>query len=181
MIQISDSAAAAAATGVQEEGVDLVPSRDDFPYVVDLQNKNRISVGFLPTVAIREYFDRSQIWVARENGDPCGYLLFGSHRHVRPVYDMGTMKIIQACVQYDARRVAHATRLVQALELKAVQDGYERIALWCAEDLEANVFWRSMGFSNCGTRIGGTSRKKPRIHNRWIKALPDPPQMQLFS
>ncbi len=163
-----------------------LPRPNDFKFVVSLQDSNRKSVGFLPYMAIREYFDHGHVWVARENNEPCGYLLFGGNSRKRLVgqrSDFGTMKIIQACIQYDARRVEHATELVRRLETRASAEGYERIGLWCAEDLEANAFWQSMCYELVGTRLGGNPNSancKRRIHNRWLKVLPDPPQMQLF-
>lgn len=175
-----DDGAMQEATTSKESRLHL-PTDGDFKFIVSLQKANSKSVGFLTYTALCEYFDRRQVWVSRENGDPCGYLLFGSNRCVRPVRDPGVMKIVQACIQYDARRVKHATELVQRLERKAVCEGYERISLWCAEDLEANVFWELMGFNCIGTRIGGVSRGTSRMHNRWVKVLPRPFQMQLFT
>lgn len=149
-------------------------------YVQHLQDTNKHAVGFLPTLALQQYADRNQLWLATENDDPCGYLLFGSNRRPRLRRAPDTMRVIQACLQYDARRVHHATRLVRKLIQHSTTNRYTQISLWCASDLEANQFWSSLGFTHSGTRLPHRARKAPRLHNRWILDLPNPFQPLLF-
>jgi len=155
-----------------------IPRPGDLKYVIKLHDDNWDSLGFLPRQAFEEYQQRGQIWVTRENDEPCGYMLFGGNRRDVPCgrrTDAGTMKIVHACIQYDARRIDHATQLVTMLEVRAVVQGFDRIALWCAQGLEANKFWAAMGYTNIGTRT------KKRVHNRWFKALEGSRQRQLFA
>lgn len=141
-------------------------------YVDSLQRKHRDEVGFLSHVALSEYVGRSQIWLARENGEPCGYLLWGSFRGPRPVRDPWQLKIVQACIQYDAQRRKQGERLVRSIIQVATLAGLPRVGLWCADDLDANLFWQSMGFRHDGNRIGGHCVIPNRPHNHWTYYTP---------
>lgn len=150
--------------------VELV-SDDTFPYIPHLQNRHRSEVGFLPNVALRQYQHRQQLWIARENGEPCGYLAWGGYRGAWPKRDPHTIKIIQACIQYDAQQRTHGTGLVHQLETMATLAGIDSVSLWCADDLPANEFWKALGYHVDGHRIGGSAFLKDRRHLHWIKYL----------
>lgn len=153
--------------------VEVINART-FKFVSHLQNLHRREVGFLPTMALREYQARQQLWMSRENGQPCGYLAWGSFRGKRPVRDPYHLRIIQACIDYDAQRSTHGTQLVRNLETLATTAGIESVGLWCADDLPANRFWQQMGFKNDATRTGGSSLIKDRQHRHWIKWMDVP-------
>jgi ribosomal protein S18 acetylase RimI-like enzyme len=131
------------------------------PFVRDLMAKNYEAVGFLPATRLEEYLARGQVLIQRENDEPCGYLAFGN--------GWPTLKVYQCCIQYDARRLAHATQLVSRLISIAEARGCSSISLWCADDLDANSFWRSAGFTFSGQRSGGARRG--RRHNCWVMWL----------
>lgn len=153
--------------------VEVIDART-FKYVPHLQNLHRREVGFLPTVALHEYEQRGQLWMARQNGAPCGYLAWGSFRGQRPVRDPYTVKIIQACIDYEAQRSTHGTNLVTQLEALATLAGIETLSCWCADDLPANRFWRNMGFRHVADRTGGSALIKNRQHRHWVKTLQVP-------
>jgi hypothetical protein len=132
---------------------------EDITYVMSLMRANRESVGGLPQPAILERLERQTVLLAEINDDPVGYLLY-DHRD-------GRIRIPQACIQYDARRRRYGIALVSAL-LGAHQNAQE-VALRCAADLEANVFWRDMGFTCTGTVPGG--RRRGRTINCWAMWL----------
>lgn len=127
----------------------------DLPYLVSLMRANRESVGGLPEVAIMERLMRGTILVAEINQDPVGYLL----------YDLrdGHLRIPQACIQYDARRRRYGEALLTSLF--SAHPDIEDVSLRCAADLEANIFWRDMGFTCVGTVKGGSRRG--RTINCW--------------
>lgn len=141
-------------------------------YVDSLQRRHRDEVGFLSHVALAEYVNRQQVWLARENGDPCGYLLWGSFRGLRPVRNRWELKIVQACIQYDAQRRKQGERLVSKLIEVATLADLPRVGLWCADDLDANLFWESMGFRCDGRRIGGNCVIPNRPHRHWTFYTP---------
>lgn len=140
------------------------------PYVRDLMAKNYEAVGFLPTPRLERYAERGQVLLQTENDDPCGYLVFGN--------GWPTLKVYQCCIQYDARRLDHATDLVNRLIREAHARGCSSISLWCADDLEANSFWAAAGFHFAGKR--NNHNRRGRLHNRWVLTLANPAQASLF-
>lgn len=140
------------------------------PFVVALRRKNTDALGFIPRARLESYEASGQIITARENGDLCGFLVFGA---TPPIF-----RIYQACVQYDARRRAHGFSMVGELIRRAHAAGADAVTLGCADDLAANEFWREAGFVFVGSRVGGRRRKR-RV-NRWVFYLPHPRQGRLF-
>lgn len=142
-----------------------IPSTDPpvnwMRFVVSLMKKNCEAVGFIPIPKLEQYGRNGQVLIGYENNDPCGYLVYG-HRRPR-------LRIYQACIQYDARRRENGMKLVSKLVKIAEQRGCEMITLWCADDLEANLFWKASGFVFGGQREGGI--KRGRKHNLWIMRL----------
>ncbi len=129
---------------------------EDLRYVVSLMRANRESVGGLPAPALQERIERGTLLLALLNADPVGYVL----------YDLrdGRLRIPQACIQYDARRRKYGEALVAAMISRHVNE-VDEITLRCAADLEANVFWRDLGFTCVGTLAGG--RRRGRTINSW--------------
>lgn len=130
-------------------------------YADDLARKNSEALSFIPAPRIEEYAREGQLWVATENDEPCGFLIFGD--------GWPQTRIYQACIQYDARRREHGMALVAALSARATAMGCTDIRLWCADDLDSNEFWRSAGFQYCASRRGG--RRRGRKHNLWALRL----------
>jgi hypothetical protein len=130
-----------------------VPS--DITYLMSLMRANRESVGGLPQPAMLERIERGTVLLAEINEDPVGYILY-DYRDER-------IRIPQACIQYDARRRKYGEALMRSL-LSAHPDAAE-VSLRCAADLEANVFWRDMGFTCTGTVPGG--KRRGRTINCW--------------
>jgi len=130
-------------------------------YTKSLMLKNSIALGFIPEGSLEKYIEKNQLWLQHENDDPCGYVIFGNNPQV--------CKIYQCCIQIDARRNKSASDLVQRLITKSTNQNRLFISLWCASDLQSNVFWKSMGFYHNGIRDGGKQRK--RVHNNWVYDL----------
>lgn len=120
---------------------------------------------------MEKYRDSGQLWMQDENGEPCGFLVWGNGWPVLRVY--------QVCIQYDAQRHTHGAALIGRLIRKAEREGYERISAWVADDIPANDFWRSMGFQLHGQRAGGTKRQ--RKHNGWVYWCTQPLQLHLIG
>lgn len=104
----------------------------------DLAKKNSEALSFIPYPKLEHYAEVGQIFTARENDELCGFLVFGN--------GWPRMRVYQACIQYDARRREHGFTMVQRLIQAAEHRGCEGISLRCAEELEANEFWRQCGF-----------------------------------
>jgi hypothetical protein len=133
---------------------------DDLRYIVSLMRSNRESVGGLPVPAIQERLTRGTVWLCRVDGDPVGYVLFDVRSRA--------LRVPQACIQYDARRRKYGVALVGAV-LAAYAESVDEIALRCAADLEANTFWREMGFTCIGSVPGG--KRRGRTINLWTMWL----------
>jgi N-acetylglutamate synthase-like GNAT family acetyltransferase len=144
-------------------------NQSEIKYIVSLSQRHYEQIGFIPEPKIRAYNEKGQVYLARENGDFCGFLLFGKN--------WPNIKIYQAVIQYDARRRYHGYNLVGKLIKYADKHGFATISLWCANDLDANEFWQECGFQFIQTRDGGN--KRGRKHNRWAFKLPNPIQMCL--
>ena len=120
----------------------------DLAYVVALQKQNHAALGFIPRVALAEKIALGRIWLARENGEPAGYLHHGS-------LAMPEVRIFQAAIQYDARRRHHGLALVDSLIGRARASGARAVSLRCLDFLDANDFWSAAGFSLITTEPGG--------------------------
>jgi len=143
-----------------------VATIDDLPYVVDLEYKNKESLGFLPKLAIEERVRDRQVILGRLHGEPFGYLLFD--------YRPQSVHVLQACIQYDARRRLYGAALY-GWALTQWQAGI--VTLKCAADLDSNLFWRSLGLVCTAVREGGARRK--RKINVWVHFLQ--PESFLFA
>jgi hypothetical protein len=128
---------------------------DDLKYMMSLQRANRESIGGLPAPALQERINRGAAFLGLINDDPVSYLLCDHRRDI--------LRIPQACVQYDARRREYGQQLVSAA--LTYYSPFTEIRLRCAADLEANMFWRALGFQCVGVIRGGTRRG--RLINCW--------------
>lgn len=138
-------------------------------YAVDLARKNSEALSFIPAPRLEQYADSGQLMIETENNDPCGFIVFGNN--------FPMLRIYQACIQYDARRIQHGLNLLHRLITYAGHYGFTAISLYCADDLEANQFWRAAGFQFAGQRPGG--KRRGRMHNRWFLYLDEPLQLEL--
>ena len=139
-------------------------------YVESLSRKHFDQIGFIPRPRLEQYAERGQLWSAQENGEPCGFMVWGAGWPVLRVY--------QVCIQYDSRRREHGFRLVRRLIEKADREGYEAISCYVADDIDANDFWRAAGFTHRGQRPGG--RRRGRRLNHWVMNMPRPIQRLLI-
>jgi len=138
---------------------------DDLAFELALAKRFTDAVGFIPREALEHYAALGGVIRARENGEPAGFMAatLSVKNHAR------TAQIYQAAIALDAQRRHHGLALLAAISDLARSRGSRTLQCWCASDLEANLFWHSAGFSQRGTRTGGTSRK--RVHLLWQLAL----------
>lgn len=126
-------------------------------YLDALQGANSYALGFLTHQALNEHVQNRHVLLAFENSCPCGYLIHGRFAD--------TTRILQTCVANDARRIQHATALVEGLTTLANNQRVHRISLHCAEDLDANQFWRSIGFTQVGMRLKNKSGRRWQLRH----------------
>ena len=136
----------------------------DIKYIDWLRAKESEAVGFIPKVRYEMEItgDRGgDILLAKENNDLVGfvYVTYGP-----PL----SAKIQQIVIQEDARRMERATALLDEIAKRARNRGCAEIGCRCAEDLEANIFWKSLGFTKVSEGMGKSvySRGKAKLGKR---------------
>ena len=163
---------------------------DDLSFIDGLQKKHTKQVGFMPTKQFEGKIKLGHVLVAEEpppqpspgvpeEGEdyslprysggglgrgPVGYLIghdqYFKHDDIGIIYQINIAE-------------SHRRSLVAATLLKAQFDrsayGCKLYCCWCAQDIEANRFWESMGFVPLAFRAG--SAAKSRVHIFWQKRI----------
>lgn len=137
----------------------------DMKYLTSLVRTESECVGFIPNTRYEQIITDPRpsqgLILPFENGDPVGFLYSS--------YFKGSLKIQQLCIQEDARRFYRATKLLDYL-LDEYHIHY--ISLRCADDLEANKFWKSLGFSQVDCVSGGQVRsRKINLYEKTVNGL----------
>jgi len=130
-------------------------------YIDGLQKKNAEQLSFYPRQVFERELEKGRLFLGMLNGEPCGYLYVGAQGI--------DVKCHQVCIQYDARRRLYGAAIVSVMEQYAEESKSASITLRCGFDLEANDFWKSMGYSCVAQHIGGVRRM--RKINVWRKQL----------
>lgn len=130
-------------------------------FVDSLQRKNAEALSFYPRQVFERESDKGRIFLGLLNGEPSGYIYVGAGgNHVR---------CHQVCIEYDARRRLYGAQLVAVMEQYAHEYSALSISLRCGFDLDANSFWRAMGYACVSQHIGGVRRM--RTINVWRKQI----------
>ena len=132
---------------------------DDLKFIDHLQKRNAEELAFFPKSAFEREIENQRIVLARVNDTPAGYLYHGQFN--------STMRIHQACIEYDLRKQAYGAALIRNLiaSCELTLQVYN-VCLRCGSDIEANDFWRAMGFMCVRVTQGGARRM--RDINHWI-------------
>lgn len=121
-------------------------------FVDHLQRAASDEVAFYPRSALVEAIERDEIAIAFENGEPCGYLWRGPYRPGRDTI------IYQAVIDYSLRRRHHGAGLVANLVSEAAALGATGVRCRCRSNLDANAFWRDLGFACIAVKPSGLRR-----------------------
>lgn len=167
----------------------------DLQFIDDLQRKHARMVGWFPTKQLETNITRGQVLVAeqasrdeasRDQGTeasmpgcldasmPVGYVI--SHDRYFKRDDCGI--VYQLNVTPGKQRGLVGASLIKAVFDRAAY-GCKLFSCWCAQDLEANHFWESIGFVPLAFRTGsrprlkkdGTVSKAERIHIFWQRRI----------
>jgi hypothetical protein len=148
----------------------------DLPFIDALQKRHNKMVGWMPTKTLEGKIKLKQVIVAEETPDqsshpepgaagrPVGYAI-GADRYFKRD-DVGI--IYQMNVAPQKHRSLVGATLVQGMFDRA-HVSCKLFCLWCAQDIEANWFWESLGFVPIAFRAG--SRAKDRVHIFWEKRV----------
>ena len=136
-------------------------------YIDSLQRKNAEALSFYPKQVFEREQQNGRLYLGMLNGEPSGYIYVGAAG--------GDVKCHQVCIEYDARRKLYGAMLVLAMENYANSSLSSSITLRCGFDLEANKFWKELGYNCIAVKQGGVRRM--RKINVWRKYL----QPQIFE
>jgi hypothetical protein len=130
-------------------------------YIDGLQRSNAECLAFYPRQVFERELENRRLFLALLNNEPCGYIYVGARGQ--------DIKCHQVCIQYDARRRLYGAHLVGAIENYALHGQSASITLRCGFDIEANSFWKEIGYNVIGIQDGGVRRM--RKINIWRKQL----------
>jgi hypothetical protein len=136
-------------------------------YIDMLQKKNAEALSFYPKQVFEREKENGRLFLGLLNNEPAGYLYVGAPG--------GDVKCHQVCIEYDARRKMYGQMLAICMEQYAKEAYSASITLRCGFDLDANNFWKEMGYNVIQILDGGVRRM--RKINVWRKYL----RPQLFQ
>jgi len=164
---------------------------DDLPFLDSLQKLHTKQVGWMPTKQLEGKIKAGHVIIAEEKGTtdyaddadsdkgnsnssaqsaqsavatPVGYCI--GHDQYFKRDDVGI--IYQLNVLPGRQRSLIGATLVKAMFDRAAW-GCRLFCCWCAQDIEANWFWESLGFIPLAYRAG--SRGKGRVHIFWQRRI----------
>jgi len=137
----------------------------DLPFIDRLQKMHSKMVGWMPTKQLEGKIGAGNVIVAvDEASQTVGYCIGQDQYFKRD--DVGI--IYQMNVVPDRQRSLIGAMLVKAMFERAAY-GCRLFCCWCAQDIDANYFWESLGFVPLAFRAG--SRDKGRVHIFWQRRI----------
>src|SRR4051812_47481696 len=154
--------------------IDVRPATmEDLPFLDALQKQHSKALGFFPRAQMEGYISNGWVLVAEQDGVPIGYVASRDRYLKRD--ELGV--VYQLCVAAGVQRKLVGAALVREVFERSAY-GCRLYCCWCAQDLEANRFWESMGFVPVAFRAGGKQKKNPstglragRVHIFWQKRI----------
>ena len=144
----------------------------DIKFIDDLQRKHARMVGWFPTKQIEGNIAKKAVLIAEANGDKVGYCIsrdrYNKNDSCGIVYQLNV-------VPAKHRGLIGATLIKEVFNRAAY--GCKLFCCWCAQDLEANLFWESLGFVPLAFRTGSRDvrykdgTRGPRIHIFWQRRI----------
>jgi len=146
-----------------QRSLDLPPEllREALALAVDSPRVDGDALGWFPRAAYLGCHEQGRLIVVTNNDDVVGYCVHNEKT--------APTRIFLTWVRKDARLILHGRALVDFVANVALQRGHNRIELWCATDLAANLFWEALGFSKICWRW--SKGKAHRKHWLWRRDL----------
>lgn len=129
---------------------------DDEKFIIHLQKQHSEALGFLPRKAIQTYLASERILLGQENECQAGYIL--GRPQMR--YDTRIAPITQCAVSMDLKRRHLGLGMVEAWATAAFLNGKQCVQCWCADDLDASMFWPAAGFTAIARRWPNNTRAR---------------------
>ena len=136
----------------------------DYAFVDRLQHMHSKALGFMRKAALEGKIKLGEVLIAEdENRIPIGYCIL-SNRYLKRdelgvIYQMNVLPGKQ-------RHLVGATLLKEVFERAPY--GCKLYCCWCAQDLNANYFWESLGFIPLAFRTGASGK---RTHIFWQRRI----------
>src|SRR3954451_14912227 len=137
---------------------------EDIPFLDSLQKMHTKQVGWMPTAQFEGKIKLGHVLIAESDGERVGYCIGNDQYFKRD--DVGI--IYQLNVLPGKQRGFIGATLLKAMFDRAAY-GCKLFCCWCAQDIEANRFWESMGFVPLAFRAG--SAKNTRTHIFWQRRI----------
>jgi hypothetical protein len=154
-----------------------VATLDDLKFIDGLQKQHSKQLGFMSTRTLQGKIELGHVLVAEGTCGPHQGTCGQHQAKERLGYSIGTDRyhkhddigvIYQLNVVPGRRRSLIGATLVKAMFDRAAY-GCRLFCCWCAQDIEANHFWESIGFVPLAFRAG--SRGKRRVHIFWQRRI----------
>jgi hypothetical protein len=138
----------------------------DLPFLDQLQKQNSKALGFFPRAQMKGYVQNQWVLIAEDAAtkQPLGYCASRDRYLKRD--ELGV--VYQLCVAAGHQRGLIGATLIRDVFARAAY-GCRLFCCWCAQDLDANYFWESLGFVPIAFR--GGSGKKKRVHIFWQRRI----------
>ena len=142
-------------------------------YIVNLHKKNSDNLGFIPKPFLEKLVDNGQFFLSKDGGLESGYCIVGNGKN-------SNLNIYQHCIEEDLRMLKHGKKLFKKIEDVARKRNYDTICLRVRENLQANKFWKALGFNFIYFEPKITQRTSIGI-NHWIFEIDKPNQYNLLN
>ena len=137
----------------------------DVPFIDHLQKMHSHMVGWMPGKQLEGKISAGHVLIGEdEKKTPVGYVIsqdqYMGRDDVGVIYQLNVAPLQQ-------RNLIGATLIKSVFERAAY--GCRLFCLWCAQDIQANFFWESIGFIPLAFRTG--ARHKQRTHIFWQRRV----------
>jgi hypothetical protein len=147
-----------------------VATAGDYTFIDRLQDMHSKALGFMPKAQLRGKIEAGHVLIAEDEMRlPVGYCMSQDRYFKRD--DVGI--IYQMNVVPGRQRSLVGATLVRAVFERAAY-GCRLFCCWCAQDLDANYFWESLGFVPLAFRAGASGhgrRPQARTHIFWQRRV----------
>ena len=144
----------------------------DLRFVVSLQRRWSNTVGFLPACTHQRYIEAGHVLIVLENDEPAGFLNF-------TITTKGLLRLPQVAIHPDLLRTTLGSKVMRTLIRHAERNQMGAIRLTSRSDLQANIFWPTLGFKPTAILTPRTRRNKPHIE--WTLQLSNTMNAVLMS
>ncbi len=134
----------------------------DLIFVDHLQKIHRDSIGFLNRSALEAYIQAGHVTLIDCNNWEAGYV-------IHPPNTNGITRLAQIAVHPDVLRSTLGTQLMAVVEHAARAQNQTAIRLRSRQDLDANMFWPTLGFTLTAVHTPQGRKNLPRYE--WTRHL----------